>query len=152
MDARTLSCIRSAIRRLGRTPSFSASSFTTTAPRIEISRVETESDIDGLAGCAGTAGAFVPTPMPIVAVGRGLERRIDTELNPALSPPTRVDCFTGAVGFFGAAGAGFGAGGGGGGGGGGGCLAAACRAAACCCFWEGCCFAAVRLSRALLCT
>ena len=89
MDASTLSCIKSAIRRFGRTPSLSASSFTTTAPRIEISRVETDSDIVGFAAAAVAAVV-----------------RMDTDENPARVPPTRIgrgrcgSSFDGAAGTF----------------------------------------------------
>ena len=62
------------MRRLGRTPSLSASSFTTTAPRIEISRVETESEIVGLMTAAVAAVV-----------------RMETDENPARLPPTRIE-------------------------------------------------------------
>ena len=127
MDASTLSCMRSAMRRLGRTPSLSASSFTTTAPRIEISRVETESEIVGLMTAAVAAVV-----------------RMETDENPARLPPTRIE--GGRAGCCPAAGtapgfadafsagradafwAGFG----------GGCAFAGCCALGCCCIFACC--------------
>ena len=88
-------------------PSLSASSFTTTAPRMDISRVETESEMVGLA-----AGGGVPAEAEVVIVGVIVRAvRIETDENPARVPPTRVTGFAGGfagTGFgTGAAGAGF---------------------------------------------
>ena len=74
--------------------SFAARSFTTTAPRIEISRVETESDIVGFAGAAGAAvGAptAVTTGLAVPICTCGRESFMDTEEKPARWPPTRVE-------------------------------------------------------------
>ena len=88
-------------------PSLSASSFTTTAPRIEISRVETEREIVGFGGTTG-AGAAVPvemTGLPGTICTCGRDTRIETDENPARSPPTRGA--GGGTGFGGGATTGF---------------------------------------------
>ena len=91
-----MSCIRSAIRRFGRIPSFVASSFTTTAPRTEISRVLTLIVTVGFGAGACPCEAMI---FIVVAVF------IETDENPARRPPTRVTGRGGGVGAAGLAGA-----------------------------------------------
>ena len=86
MEASIFRPMRSAISLFGRMPSLSASSFTTTAPRIEISRVDTESDIVGFAGAAGAAvGAptAVTTGLAVPICTCGRDSFMDTEEKPA---------------------------------------------------------------------
>ena len=79
-------------------PSLSASSFTTTAPRMEISRVETEREMEGFGGGGGVPAEIVEI---VGAIVRAV--RIDTDENPARVPPTRVEArccgFAGYSGF-----------------------------------------------------